>query len=277
MTRVGVYGRAETLVRSLGRPRLLSMFRSKDGDLAAPGVEQPRAPATAPRTNRAGERPSRARWLRGRLVRRRGRRVLRTAAVEHVWVEVEPVRPDDRAQLRIDAHLPEVGRIAEGLAHRTPEVLGQVNDALAAVIEGQAERLVGERLDGGDGNHESDATAAGRCRPAAHGRGRGPNWRGGADKTTDGTTECNSVEALTGSDPAAPHLRFARRASKCSSAGLDIGRLPRPPGACRRTRCGRTRPVHAGARHAMLGTGYRSSRDHAASVWVDKTSVVSLD
>jgi hypothetical protein len=30
-------------------------------------------------------------------------------------------------------------------------------------------------------------------------------------------------------------------------------------------------------RAAMHGTGYRSSRDHAASVWVDKTSVVNLD
>jgi hypothetical protein len=42
-------------------------------------------------------------------------------------------------------------------------------------------------------------------------------------------------EALTGSDLAVPHLRFARRVSKCSSAGLDIGPLPGPPGACGRT------------------------------------------
>jgi hypothetical protein len=79
-------------------------------------------------------------------------------------------------------------------------------------------------------------------------------------------------EALTGSDPAAPHFRFACRASKCSSAGLDIGPhclVPRK----------RVAGLDAGARvqstplrerHAMHGTGYRSSRDHAASVWVDK-------
>ena len=55
-------------------------------------------------------------------------------------------------------------------------------------------------------------------------------------------------EALTGSDPAAPHFRFVRRASKCSSAGLDIGPLPRPPGACPPDSMRRTRPVHAPAR-----------------------------
>jgi hypothetical protein len=38
-----------------------------------------------------------------------------------------------------------------------PQVLGQVNDALAAVVERQTERVVGERLDSGDGDHKADA------------------------------------------------------------------------------------------------------------------------
>jgi hypothetical protein len=49
-------------------------------------------------------------------------------------------------------------------------------------------------------------------------------------------------------------------------------------GACRRTRCGRTRPAHASARATRDARDWiPTSRDQAASVWVDKTSVVSLD
>ena len=81
-------------------------------------------------------------------------RVVRATAVQHIGVQIESVRPDDRPQLRVDADLPDVGRISEGLTHRAPE-----------------------RLDSGDGDHQADAGAMGRFRPAARGRGRGPSSR----------------------------------------------------------------------------------------------------
>jgi hypothetical protein len=68
--------------------------------------------------------------LRGRLLGRRRRYVLRASTVEHVRVEVEPVGPDDRPQLRVDADLAEDGRVAERLAHRTPQIGGEVDDSL---------------------------------------------------------------------------------------------------------------------------------------------------
>jgi hypothetical protein len=59
-------------------------------------------------------------------------------------VEVEPVRPEDRAQLWIDADLAKVGPVAEWLAHRVPKIAGEVDDSFAAVIEDQTE-LVASR------------------------------------------------------------------------------------------------------------------------------------
>jgi hypothetical protein len=50
--------------------------------------------------------------------------------VEDVRVEVEPVGPDDRPQLVVDADLAKDGRVAERLAHRAPQIIGQVDDSL---------------------------------------------------------------------------------------------------------------------------------------------------
>jgi hypothetical protein len=70
------------------------------------------------------------------------------------------------------------------------------------------------------------------------------------------------LQAFTGSDPAAPHYGFARRAGKWSSAGLDIRPLPHPPGARRRTRCGRTRvQPRPAARTVALGARDRIGRE----------------
>jgi hypothetical protein len=85
--------------------------------------------------------------------------------VEHVRVEVEPVGPDDRPQLRVDADLVEDCRVAERLAHRAPEIGGEVDDSFAVVIDDQAEfvapsrdstvvtatmrRMLGQRADAG--------------------------------------------------------------------------------------------------------------------------------
>ena len=62
----------------------------------------------SPRAN-LGRRPRCGRWTLGRV-----------SAMEHVRVEVEPVRPDDRAQLEVDADLTEVCGVAERFAHRAP-------------------------------------------------------------------------------------------------------------------------------------------------------------
>jgi hypothetical protein len=88
---------------------------------------------------------------------RRRRYVLRASTVEHVRVEVESVGPDDRTQLRVDADLVEDGRVAEPLAHRTPRIGGEVDDSFAAVIEDQTELVAVEGLDGGYGDHATDA------------------------------------------------------------------------------------------------------------------------
>jgi hypothetical protein len=77
--------------------------------------------------------------LRGRLLVRRRRYVLRASTVEHVRVEIEPVGSDDRPQLRVDADLAEDCRVAKRLAHRTPHIGGEVDDSFAAVIKDQAE------------------------------------------------------------------------------------------------------------------------------------------
>ena len=59
--------------------------------------------------------------------------------MEPAQVEVELVGPDDRPQLRVDADLAEDGRVAERLAHRTPQIGGEVDDSFAAVIEDQTD------------------------------------------------------------------------------------------------------------------------------------------
>ena len=60
-------------------------------------------------------------------------------AVKDVGVEVEAVRPDDRPQLRVDANLAKDLRVAQWLARRAPKDVAQVDDALGATVEAQAE------------------------------------------------------------------------------------------------------------------------------------------
>src|SRR5947207_873716 len=68
-------------------------------------------------------------------------------AVEHVWVEVEPVRPNDRTQLGVDSDPPEVLRIAQWLGHRSPEDVSEIDDTLAVVVELQAQAIRLQGLD----------------------------------------------------------------------------------------------------------------------------------
>jgi hypothetical protein len=51
--------------------------------------------------------------------------------------------------------------VAERLAHRTPQIGGEVDDSFAAVIEDQTERVAVKGLDGGYGDHATDARPAG--------------------------------------------------------------------------------------------------------------------
>ena len=99
--------------------------------------------------------------LRGRLLVRRRRYVLRASTVGHVRVEVEPVGSDDWPQVRVDADLAEDCRVAKRLAHRTPHIGGEVDDSFAAVIKDQAEFVAVKGLDGSYGDHATDGRPAG--------------------------------------------------------------------------------------------------------------------
>ncbi|MGH3609513.1 MAG: hypothetical protein ACRDRD_15675 [Pseudonocardiaceae bacterium] len=52
-------------------------------------------------------------------------------------------------------------RVAKRFAHRTRQIGGEVDDSFAAVIEDQAEFVAVEGLDGGYGDHVTDARPAG--------------------------------------------------------------------------------------------------------------------
>ncbi len=68
---------------------------------------------------------------------------------------------------------------------------------------------------------------------------------------------CRS-RSVTGSDPAAPNFRFARRASKCSSAGLGIGTTASSPESVSpdsmRAHASSPRPCESGTRCTGLDT-----------------------
>lgn len=74
-------------------------------------------------------------------------------AVEHIGIEVEPVGPDDGPQFGIDADAAEVLRVAQRFAHRAPEHVAEVDDALGPIIESKTEGVPLQRIYVGDGHH----------------------------------------------------------------------------------------------------------------------------
>lgn len=84
-------------------------------------------------------------------------------AMEHVGVHVGPVGPDDRSELRVDAHLPEELLIlAQRLEHGPSKLVLEVDVTRGAVVEAEPQNEACERLHGGD---------PGCLRPRAHGSG----------------------------------------------------------------------------------------------------------
>lgn len=85
-------------------------------------------------------------------------------AVKDLGIGVEPVRPDDRARVLVDAYLAEVGGVAQWLGQGALGMLklwGEVDLADDAVVKGDTQTVAGERLNiGYSENHEQDARAA---------------------------------------------------------------------------------------------------------------------
>src|SRR3954454_16838164 len=105
-----------------------------------------------------------------------GRRSGFVVAVQHVWVEVESVWPDNGAQLGVDADPPEVLRVAQRLGHRAPEDTREVNDSLTVVVDPQPQAIRLQGLDMGHSDHGLDARAVGRSQRAVRERQRDPSW-----------------------------------------------------------------------------------------------------
>ena len=81
----------------------------------------------------------------------RGHRLV--IAVQDIRVEIEPVRPCDRPQLGIDPHEPEQRRVAKRLAQRAPQLVSEIDDTPAAVVELETQLLSVEGFDVCHGDH----------------------------------------------------------------------------------------------------------------------------
>lgn len=70
-------------------------------------------------------------------------------------IEPQPVRPDDGARLCVHAHLTEVLRIPERLEHHAPQLSGQIDLPVCAVVEHEKQSVVGKGLNLRDADHPS--------------------------------------------------------------------------------------------------------------------------
>lgn len=70
-------------------------------------------------------------------------------------VRIKAVGPHHRSCLVIDADLPEVVEIAQGLPERPVKQEGTVNIALYAIVERDPQVIAVQRLDAGDSQHHS--------------------------------------------------------------------------------------------------------------------------
>ena len=83
------------------------------------------------------------------------------AAVENGRIQIEPVGPDHRSKLGINANQSEVLGITQRLAHFAPKHLREIDDALAAIIETQTQLMPFKRFCLGHCDHDDNPRAVG--------------------------------------------------------------------------------------------------------------------
>jgi hypothetical protein len=123
--------------------------------------------------------------------------------VERLRRDVGAVRPDDGSEFLVECDEGKVGRIRQGLEDTTPLPAGQIELAFGAVLEGEVQAMISQRLDGCDVyeiSHVSNATAAAGSVRAVVLRAR--------SQSASSSSRCSSAHSRTrrsarsGSEPA---------------------------------------------------------------------------
>lgn len=109
--------------------------------------------------------------------------------MQYIRIEVEAVRPHDRAKLRIDPDPSEITGVLQRFGHRPPEIAGQINPANHAIGEGQPQPEAAQGLDSGNTGKNTSISYGNGSILASSLR----SWA--SSQSTQSSSRCNSAHS----------------------------------------------------------------------------------